>query len=109
MSILRKPVRDLTDEDYQQLSKPIGKRIPYPGMGLGYAIGKKGEKKLVRYLGVLKSPLIATSERSLDAVEGHLLRNMPTPEMLKLFFEVVSSTNPQPRLTTTSAMVCCVW
>ncbi len=94
-SILEKPARDLSAEDYASIEKPLGERVPYPGMGLGYVVSKNGEKKLTRYLGVLKKPLMVTSERDLDEVEGMLIRDMPTPEMLKLFFEVMSSINPR--------------
>lgn len=95
MSILKKPARDLSADDYESIEKPLGKRVPYPGMGLGYVVGQNGEKKLTRYLGVLDRPLIVTSERDLAEVEGLLIRNMPTPEMLKLFFEVMSAINPR--------------
>lgn len=95
MSILEKPARDLSAADYARIEKPLGKRVPYPGMGLGYIIGRNGEKKLTRYLGVLDKPLMVTSERDLDEVEGMLIRNMPTPEMLKLFYEVMSALNPR--------------
>ncbi len=64
-------------------------------MGLGYVIGKNGEKVLTRYLGVLERPLMVTTERDLDEVEGLSIRNMPTPEMLKLFFEVMSALSPR--------------
>lgn len=95
MSILEKPARALSAADYAKIEKPLGKRVPYPGMGLGYVIGRNGEKKLTRYLGVLDKPLMVTSERDLDEVEGMLIRNMPTPEMLKLFYEVMSSLSPR--------------
>ncbi|MCB9990574.1 MAG: hypothetical protein H6867_04230 [Rhodospirillales bacterium] len=95
MSILEKPLKGLSSSEYETLQKPLGKRIPYPMMGLGYVVGQRGERKLTRYLGVLDRPLMVTSERDLDEVEGRLLRDMPTPEMLPLFFKVMSAIDPQ--------------
>ena len=95
MSILEKPVRDLSAEDYASIKKPLGERVPYPMVGLGHVVGRNGEKKLTRYLGVLEKPMIVTSERPMDDVEGELIRNMPTPEMLPLFYEVMSALHPE--------------
>jgi len=95
LSILEKPAKGLSAADYAKHEKPLGLRVPYPAMGLGYVIGRNGEKKLTRYLGVLEKPLNIISERDLDEVEGMMIRNMPTPEMLKLSFEVFSALDPR--------------
>lgn len=94
MSILSKFSKDLTSEDYDRIEKRIGERIRYPMMGLGEATDEKGNKSTVRYLGVLDRPLRVYSERSLDEVEGILLREMPTPEMMPLFYKAVTAMNP---------------
>lgn len=95
MSILEKPARDLTAEEYSSIRKPLGRRVPYPMMGMGYVTDGKGKKKLTRYLGVLAQDLMITSELSLDEIEGRLLREMSTPEMLPLFHEVMSAIDPR--------------
>ena len=95
MSILEKPAGELTESDYETLSKKLGSRVPYPMMGMGYVTGKDGKRILTRYLGVLEKPLTVTSERDLDDVEGLLIRNMPTPEMLPVFYEIISALDPR--------------
>jgi hypothetical protein len=95
VSILEKPAGELTESDYETLSKKLGSRVPYPMMGMGYVTGKDGKRILTRYLGVLEKPLTVTSERDLDDVEGLLIRNMPTPEMLPVFYEIISALDPR--------------
>lgn len=97
MSLLQKPAAALTSDDYSKLVKKVGERFPYPGMGLGYTVGQDGKWKVTRYLGVLDRAMQLLSERSQDEVEGLLIRNMPTPEMLRLLFDAVSSLDPQNR------------
>ncbi len=93
--IIEKPLRALTPQEYASTQKPLGERIPYPGKGLGYVVGADGTKKQTRFMGPLKKPLMVTSSRSLDEVEGLLLRDMPTPDMLKSFFELMSMLDPR--------------
>jgi len=95
VSILKKPAKALTAEDYRKLAKPLGSRVPYPMMGVGYVTDDKGKRTLTRFLGTLDKPLNVTSERDLDDIEGTLIRNMPTPEMLPLFYEVMSAMDPR--------------
>lgn len=64
-------------------------------MGMGYVTDDKSKRTLTRFLGVLDKPLNITSERDLEDIEGTLIRNMPTPEMLPLFYEVMSAMDPR--------------
>ena len=95
MGILEKRSAELSAEDFEHIEKPLGKRVPYPMLGLGRSVDSQGGTVVSRYLGTLERPLTICSERSLDEVEGILLRDMPTPEMLPLFYDVMSAMHPR--------------
>lgn len=97
MGILEKRSAALSAEELENLKKPLGERVPYPMMGLGQGTDSHGNITLPRYLGTLERPLTIYSERSLDEVEGVALRNMVTPEMLPLFYKVMSDMDPRNR------------
>lgn len=64
-------------------------------VGLGYITGADGRQTPGRYLGILEEPMIVSSDRSLEDVEGELFRNLPTPDMLPMFFNVMSAVHPR--------------
>lgn len=93
MSILGKPAKRLTAEDYKALEKRVGSDVPYPMSAPGF-INTNNGSAIVRYLGVLDVPMLVHSERSHDEVTGMLMREMATPEMLPMMFKVFSAMNP---------------
>jgi len=95
VGILDKHSADLSAEDIKNIERPLGERVPYPMLGLGQTTDSKGGMVVARYLGTLERPLMVCSERSLDEVEGILIRDMPTPEMLPMFHEVMSALHPR--------------
>lgn len=95
MGILDKRAAELSADDLKSIEKPLGKRLPFPMLGLGRASSAGKGNYVTRYLGTLERPLTICSERSLDEVEGILLRDMPTPEMLPLFYETMNAMHPR--------------
>ena len=93
--ILKKPLHEVHEKDHLKFEKKIGERYDFPMMGLGYVVSDDGKKTISRYLGVLDKPLIVSSDRTLDEVEGTLLRDTPTPDMLPMFFNVMSAVHPR--------------
>lgn len=97
MSILKKSVREMTPDDRLRLTRKIGERHPYPMTAPGYLLDKDGKPQIVRYLGLLERPIEIYSEKSLDEVEGIMMRDMVTPEMLGIEFKILSLLKPENR------------
>lgn len=93
--LLSRPLHDLEQSDYQKFEKRIGENTPFPMVGLGYITGADGRQTPGRYLGILEEPMIVSSDLTLDEVEGELFRNLPTPDMLPMFFNVMSAVHPR--------------
>ena len=103
MSILNKRLKDISKKELSSLKKPLGvKGRPYPMKADVFVEDTKGEKTLMRVLGVLendKKPLVIYSEKDYKEVVGVAMRDMPTPSMLPLFFDAINKRKPGNKKT----------
>ena len=95
--IMDTKIVDLTAEDIQKLTKPIGiEGMPYPMVM--YAAGADG--RMEQKIGVIDSLANAMkvyTERPLEEVQGKLFREMPIPSMLLMLRDLLAKQAPTSR------------
>lgn len=100
-NILEKPISALTAAELEILKKPLGVRgRPYPMRETVQVDDGKGGKVLQRRLGVLQNSdqsFAIYSDRSYAEVLGMAMREMPTPGMLRLFYQAVNLRKPESK------------
>lgn len=100
-NILEKPIGELTPADMEALRKPLGVRgRPYPMRESVQVDDGKGGKILQRRLGVLENGsqnFAIYSDRPYAQVLGMAMREMPTPGMLRLFYQAVNLRKPDSK------------
>lgn len=94
---LQKARKDFTEKDYKEIEKAVGQDNPYPMTDMGRVIDKNGRVGRERFLGVLQKAMSVYSDLPQDEIEAILTRDMPTPEMLDLMFELLQAVNPRNR------------
>ena len=95
MSLNKKPIMDLSEEELQKLAKPIGvPGLPYPTFS--YALDANGDcTEDWRIIEDMNDPMVMYSTLSFERVLGDMFRTMPVPSMLNLMSEGLFRRRPE--------------
>lgn len=93
-NLLSRKISELTQDDIDGLSKPIGiKGRPYPMRKRVTTKHSNGSESIAYRIALLEeeeNPLTVYSDHNYGFVLGQAMRNMPTPSMLPLFFDAIN-------------------